>query len=353
MQTPKVTVIIPTYNRENFVGEAVMSIIDQTYSNWECIIVDDNSTDRSLEKISSLIQGDDRFIIVVKDKSLGRGAQRSRNLGLQRATGRYVLFLDSDDLLSPACIAGRVSFMEQHPGVTFSIFPGLRFKKEPYDSLTIISTYRGNDPIKAFLEFNTPWTIINCIWRREELLRRNLCFNEQVMGFQDIDFHLHALFKGMTHEMARSEPDCFWREQQYDNIGKHLADESFVHSHVFLVNKIKKSIVTLEKGTERYEKSLRRFILFILRMQLAKRKFASFELFLQNMIDKGLLNGIPVIVLRLLAHLYKISEESSPLITRWIFFFYKITLLGALPFCKLNKHFLIHKYKKMPQTGKP
>gem|GEM_PF-1011196 len=330
-----------------------MSIVAQTYSNWECIIIDDNSTDRTLEKIRHLVHGDDRFIIVVKDKSHGRGAQRSRNLGLQRATGRYVLFLDSDDLLSPTCIAGRVNFMEQHPGAACGIFPGLRFKEVPYDTLTIISTYRGNDPIKAFLEFNTPWTIINCIWRREALLRNNLCFNEQVMGFQDIDFHLQALFLGMPHEIARSEPDCFWREQQYDNIGKHLADDSFVHSHVFLVNKIKESIGAENKRKKGYDKSLRRFILFILRMQLTKKKFISFELFLHNMVDKGLLNGIPVLVLRLLSHLLKISKESSPLITRWIFFLYKITLLGALPFCKMNKHFLVHKYKRLPQIGKP
>ena len=347
MENAKVTVIIPTYNREDLVGDAVASIIEQEYVNWECIIIDDNSTDRSLEKIAELVGEDERFIIIQKDKKVAKGAQQSRNLGLQRATGRYVLFLDSDDLLSPTCLAQRILFMEKRPDVALGIFPGLRFIKEPYDTLTIISTYRGNDPIKAFLECNTPWTIINGIWRREELLGNNVFFDEKIKGFQDVDFHLQALFNGMTHAFAESEPDCFWREQQYDNIGKHLVDESFVCSHAYLIKKIISSVEKLKGGSKRYRTAVRKFIFFKLRMQLVSREFNSFELLFQKMVATQYLVGLSIVIVRVLAYLCKISGDNSPLINKFIFMIYKMALLGTLPFCRPNKHFLVHKYSRI------
>ncbi|MDH3347458.1 MAG: glycosyltransferase family 2 protein [Desulfobulbaceae bacterium] len=346
MNNAKTSIIMPTYNREALIGESITSIIKQEHTNWECIIIDDNSTDRSLEKIAELVGEDERFIIIKKDKTIAQGAQQSRNLGLQRATGRYVLFLDSDDLLSPTCLTQRISFMEQRPDTTLGIFPGLRFKKEPYDTLTIISTYQGKDPIKAFLECNTPWTILNGIWRRKELLRNNVFFDEKVKGFQDIDFHLQALFKGMTHAFADNEPDCFWRLQQYDNIGNHLVDESFVNSHAYLIKKVISNVENLKDGNKRYGASMRKFIFYKLRMQLVERKFNSFEILFRKMISTGYLTKTSVIIVRLLANLCKINSCHSPLINKLIFMFYKMLLLGTLPFCRPNKHFLVHQYSR-------
>ena len=95
---PAVSVIIPMYNAENFIGECLDSILAQTLKNYEIILVDDCSTDSSRSVAESYLQKfDDRLKIYSNEKNLGAGA--SRNNGLLKASGEYVFFMDSDDLL--------------------------------------------------------------------------------------------------------------------------------------------------------------------------------------------------------------------------------------------------------------
>ncbi len=90
---PVVTVIIPTFNRGHCIGRAIQSVIDQTFNNWELIIVDNDSTDNSLDVIASFM---DKRISVIKINNEGNIA-RSRNLGIKEANGVFTAFLDSDD----------------------------------------------------------------------------------------------------------------------------------------------------------------------------------------------------------------------------------------------------------------
>lgn len=94
-----VSIIIPNYNRANLIGETLDSIVGQTYDNWECIIVDDESTDNSLEVINTFEEKDHRFKLYVRPKDYPKGANACRNIGMQKANGDYVIFFDSDDLM--------------------------------------------------------------------------------------------------------------------------------------------------------------------------------------------------------------------------------------------------------------
>lgn len=95
--TPLVTVVVPTYNEQRFVGETIESVKRQSYTNFECIVVDDASTDDSVLVAWRAIAGDPRFR-VVRHMSNG-GLSASRNTGIRLALGTYVTFLDADDLL--------------------------------------------------------------------------------------------------------------------------------------------------------------------------------------------------------------------------------------------------------------
>jgi hypothetical protein len=103
---PLVTVVIPCFNEERFVGFALQSILEQSFANWECIVVDDASTDLSLREIWRVARSDDRFR-VLRHRSNG-GLSASRNTGLRAARGRYVTFLDADDLLMNDSLMDRV-----------------------------------------------------------------------------------------------------------------------------------------------------------------------------------------------------------------------------------------------------
>jgi glycosyltransferase involved in cell wall biosynthesis len=93
MSTYTFSVVIPTYNRANLIGRAIRSVLSQTYSNFEIIIVDDGSTDNTEEVIQNF--GDARIKYVLHD--INRGLNNSRNTGIKNSTGEYVAFLDSDD----------------------------------------------------------------------------------------------------------------------------------------------------------------------------------------------------------------------------------------------------------------
>lgn len=96
MNNSLVTIIVPCYNQAQYLDEALQSVSDQTYSNWECIIVNDGSADSTEEIALAWCKKDDRFIYINKENG---GLSSARNFGLVTATGNYIQFLDSDDAL--------------------------------------------------------------------------------------------------------------------------------------------------------------------------------------------------------------------------------------------------------------
>jgi glycosyltransferase involved in cell wall biosynthesis len=96
---PVVDFIIPNRNNVAYIGECLQSVRAQTYKNWRCILVDDGSTDHSVELIEKLIEGDERFQLITLSERAG--VSRARNLGIDASFGDYVSFVDSDDILLP------------------------------------------------------------------------------------------------------------------------------------------------------------------------------------------------------------------------------------------------------------
>ena len=94
-----ISIIIPTYNRSNFIGETLDSILAQNYKNWECIIVDDASTDYTDELLDFYCKKDSRIQYFHRPLELKKGANSCRNYGFSRSRGKYVKWFDSDDVM--------------------------------------------------------------------------------------------------------------------------------------------------------------------------------------------------------------------------------------------------------------
>ena len=105
-----VSIIMPSYNTARYIGDSIKSIQAQTYDNWELIIVDDCSTDNSVEVIKSF---DDTRIVLLTNKT-NSGAALSRNYALREAKGKWIAFLDSDDTCVPEKLEKQIKFMEEH-----------------------------------------------------------------------------------------------------------------------------------------------------------------------------------------------------------------------------------------------
>lgn len=111
MKEPKVSVIIGSYNCEKFICETVQSVIEQTFRDWELIIVDDCSTDGTCQKISQI--NDDRIRLIRLDSN-SRLPAVPRNIGMRSSRGDYIAFLDHDDLWLPQKLEKQVNFLEKN-----------------------------------------------------------------------------------------------------------------------------------------------------------------------------------------------------------------------------------------------
>ena len=111
-----VSIIMPSYNTQKFIEETLVSVLAQTYTNWELIIVDDCSTDNTDEIVSPFLS-DSRIIYIQNEKN--SGAAVSRNRALREAKGKWIAFLDSDDLWTPDKLEKQIAFMQSN-GYCFS-----------------------------------------------------------------------------------------------------------------------------------------------------------------------------------------------------------------------------------------
>lgn len=111
---PLVSIIVPVFNYEQFIGETLENVLRQSYQNWECIVVDDGSTDGTRELVKEYVEKDQRFRYLFQRNS---GPALAKNMGLSRASGKFVQFWDSDDLLETRKIETQVKYLETNAGV--------------------------------------------------------------------------------------------------------------------------------------------------------------------------------------------------------------------------------------------
>lgn len=116
---PKVSIIVPCYNQARFLPDALDSLLAQTLTNWECIVVDDGSQDNTREVAERYAKGDSRIRLI---SQANRGLADARNSGIEVARGRYIQFLDADDLIAPEKLALQVEALSQsqRPSVSYT-----------------------------------------------------------------------------------------------------------------------------------------------------------------------------------------------------------------------------------------
>ena len=107
-----ISIILPTKDRHKYLCRAIKIIIDQTYPNWECIIIDDNSEIPVIESQNHLIKDDERFILI--RNSYSHFASKSRNLGIKKAKGKFIAFLDDDDYWDKDKLKLQINFMVEN-----------------------------------------------------------------------------------------------------------------------------------------------------------------------------------------------------------------------------------------------
>ena len=209
--TPLVSIVIPTFNRAHLISETLDSIIAQTHTNWECIVVDDGSTDETINVLKAYVEKDKRFQLHKRPTHKLKGANACRNFGFKKSKGEYLIFLDSDDLLENTCLETRVKIFGMNINSDFLVFKMGEFKKAQFSDNKLIVESNVYSDIKGFLNQNYPWNITGPIWKRN-FLDDNLNFDERLTRFQDIDFHIRVLLKNNLEYKIISITDCYYRK---------------------------------------------------------------------------------------------------------------------------------------------
>jgi len=197
MAMPRVSVIIPCYNRADLLPFTLDSVRAQTFGDWEAIVVDDHSQDKSLEVAQRYAREDSR-IRAVKRQTDRKGGNVCRNQGIVLARGEYVVFLDSDDLLSPSCLEHRVAAMDNTPDCGFGVYQTELFVKAIGDRRVLWNAYTDSNDLHRFLSLDGVWLTTGPIWRKQALSQLG-GFDENLLSYQDWAIHVQALIAGIKY----------------------------------------------------------------------------------------------------------------------------------------------------------
>lgn len=206
-----VSIIIPSYNKGKYIRETLESILRQSVEDWEAVIVDDGSTDQSIEIIQEYVKKDKRFKLEEPAKK-NNGGSYCRNYGHARSNGTYVIFLDADDVLGKDCVKDRLEVFNAFPALDFIVFPLATFQ---YDIQHRTSVWQPTviEPLSRFLRHELPWQTMQPIWKSSFVKTLN-GFDASYQRMQDVEFHTRALIASRNFKTIDGEPDCFFRVEE-------------------------------------------------------------------------------------------------------------------------------------------
>ncbi|TXI79584.1 MAG: glycosyltransferase [Flavobacteriales bacterium] len=198
--TPRVSVIVATYNYGRYIGDALRSVQVQTLTDWECIVVDDASTDHTAEVVQAFVACDPRFRYVRLEHN--SGVSVARNTGFDRARGEYLQLLDADDVIAPGKLASHVAWMDAHPEVALVYSDFRPFTGTP--DLTGPGTYQpdeklsgsGDAVLRRLLRGN--FFRMNTLLLRADVVRSLGGFSTAFRHIEDWDLWLRMFAAGHT-----------------------------------------------------------------------------------------------------------------------------------------------------------
>lgn len=187
---PLISIIIPTYNRAHLISETLDSIIAQTYSCWECIIVDDGSTDNTKQIVKNYSIKDSRIKYCTRPSNREKGGNTCRNYGLELSRGEYVQWFDSDDLMPNDLLNSKIDVFLQFKDIDF-VVSGIITKNENGFCKTF-EAVKVDNYLLAYLNDKIILNTFNILWKKAAVL--DVKWDETIFKYQDLDFIFRALY---------------------------------------------------------------------------------------------------------------------------------------------------------------
>ena len=218
LDSPLVSIIMPAYNAAQYISESIQSVIDQTYTNWELIVIDDGSTDETAEIVKNCAAKETRILYLYQEN----GKQgKARNFGINKSSGEYIAFLDADDLWVTDKLEIQAKYLLEHPNIDLVFSQGYFLEVGGNRNFDVLIKESWTiDDFPLFIE-NNRIPILSVILKRAKLIIVD-CFEENIEIQNVEDYHLwmklllhHCIFASIPNRLFyyRIHPE----QQTYNN----------------------------------------------------------------------------------------------------------------------------------------
>lgn len=227
---PKIAIIIPCFNQGDYLAEALDSVIEQSLKDWECIIVDDGSTDKSAEIAKLYVQKDKRISYIYQDNS---GPSAARNKGVEQTTAPLLFFLDADNMILSNFLKRGVDYMNLHPNTVLYNAKAEYFGMQKGEFKLHYSSY------KDLLVSNS--IDCACVVHRTDFNRIG-GFDEQLRGYEDWEFFIRLLYH---QDRIYTEPTLLFRYRVSNSTTSVNSQAKAIHDE--------KTMYIYKKHLDKYE----------------------------------------------------------------------------------------------------
>ena len=211
MKYPLFSIILPTYNRSSFIGKAIESVVGQLYDNWELIIVDDGSTDKTKEVVLSF--NDDRINYIYQEN---KERSAARNNGIRNANGEYICFLDSDDYYHETHLQRFVELIKSKNSISGLYFSGLNMNTYSEVPMVYNTIFNKNIEFVLVNSFSTPRACISSEITKRYLFDETIRIGEdtelwvRILGEFPLFYHNHRSVIQLEHNERSINSDVFY-----------------------------------------------------------------------------------------------------------------------------------------------
>ena len=244
MNAVTLSIVMPVFNRVDLVKQMVDSILQNSFQQWELWAVDDGSSEENVNILSDYFSVDSR-IHYIKRNLEPKGAQTCRNIGLEKAQGKYIIFLDSDDRILPSCLETRVEALNNRDDLDFMVFPSGVIVNDEYSSSKHLKYSYGfpifRDDYDAFARRVLPFVVWNNIYRTQSLRSAKISWDTRLLSLQDADFNLQTMFAGLKYDYSSCPPDIGYRiDASAGSVSKKINSVEHRASIIYAITKFYK-----------------------------------------------------------------------------------------------------------------
>lgn len=239
-KSPKLSIVMPVYNDASSVKKMIDSILANDYKDYELIIVDDGSEKDTLTMLNGYARSDVRIRIMQRERA-PKGAPTCRNIGFDAASGEYIVFFDSDDYVTPDCLATRVKELDEHPELDFIVFRSGICHNDTFSIQPDMGIYGypiWKDDLASFASRWLPFVVWNNIYRTGSLREKGIRWDEQLLSLQDADFNVATLVAGMTYAYSGAAPNYGYRRANASSVSRKIYGQEHFKSHEHSVRKM-------------------------------------------------------------------------------------------------------------------